>query len=464
MDFQLYKKFSESPVVLEDEHHIYVNKTTGKFYNSVTGCLHLIEQPFDGLGAKQGLQTQYKNFFAWVDQLPQNYTNDEIYRCLWLYVNYKNFRPSITKTNRKGEEFQSYKPLQQNRWNSEYYSSIEELTNELSLIEKIKIAENYHKEFKLKNIYLTPSFKIMSIEQTSKMWQDMTDIANHYGNIVHIVMEQFLMKYQNFLPAKQLQLNKEALFHFMEVKKMLPQCYEKYPYSKHSFKEYEIHWSFDEMKSHIINSFAKIKYNKGRVIVPEKMLLYKDMLAGMTDIYFDYSPSEFGIGDHKTNKQFSFHSQYDTMFKAPFETVSQCQFHIYTFQLKIYEEMISDYHQKTCREMFITKYSRDTHSFERVEIPTGGGDAKIIIKLYKDWIESCTDKYLASSLGNEIKRKIKPKYMDVFIKGLEYKVTKDVQSEKYNGNKEAGKIAYMNFIDEQIIKFKKVEQAAKKIA
>lgn len=451
MNFELYKEYSDSPVILEDDSHIYVNKTSGKFYNSVTGCLHLVENEFNQEETIKGLINQYTGFFSWLNTLVIYPTNEQILRALTLYVNYKNYRIILEqRINSKGEVYDYRKKLIE-------YLSIEDLIIELEICElehKEKIKNNPFDKFK--NIYLNNDFSIMKRNQILELWKDMTDIANHYGNIVHITMEQYLMEYQNFLPLKQIELNKEALYHFNQVKYLLSVFYKKYKYTKHSFEEYEINTDFESFRKHLIFEFEKIEYDKGRVIVPEKMLLYKDILAGMTDMYFDYCPKTFGVGDHKTNKILSIVNKYGVNFKYPFENETQSELNIYTKQLKIYQLFLERIHNKTCREMFITQYSRRTHKFKRIEIPVGTTDAEKIIEIYINWINANKEKYLSHPImGNIIKNNINPLHMDVFIKRLYHKAKYDKENTTFK-SKEQAKQIYYNFVMEQKGKFEEV--------
>lgn len=418
---QRYDELSKAPVSLNEEHHIYIDNETGKFYNSVTGVLYLITDEFNADSVIEGLIRQYKGFRQWYYEI--HGPESEFIENLSLYVNYKQFAPWEWRTW-DGEAYKA--PLKK----LSMYDSLKDFKTDYMFYAATNSVE------RKKNIYYFDD--IMSAAQIKQMWQDMTDIANHYGNIVHLTLERYFLKVQGFLDAANDYLLAQTTEHYFWIKNNYPKFIEKYYNSVHSFEEYEINENLFDLMHHIETEFKKAQIEMGRCIVPEKRLLYK-ALAGTKDVHVDIDDNYFITGDHKTNKNLSFESPYGTKMKAPFDGYDDCEMNKYTFQLSIYSYICERLMNKKAKELYITYYSRKKNVFRVFPIEYKKDEAEYLIDLYVSWIEQRKERYYASSLGPYIKQNIKEQWIDHFAKNFYYLIAK---------NKDKDKKFFVDYIDE----------------
>lgn len=406
---ELYNELSLSEIELEEEEHIYLDKE-GYFYNSVTGVLSLIKNDFKTDDVIEGLLRQYNTFFDWYKK--NGGSNNELTYYLSLYVNYRQFTEWEYSTY-QGETYKRY---------------LLKLTDFVNLFH----FKNYYEDLasknliqRKKNLYITPDYQIMSKKAIKEMWQDMTDIANHYGNIVHLTLERFLLYHQGI---KFTDHQYDAILnHFSWIKNHIGIFYNKYPHSKHSFEEYDIDCSLIQLMKHIEDQFQIHQLNMGRCVVPEKRLLYKK-LAGTTDIYVDIDNFNFGLGDHKTNKDFSMEDPYDQKLLMP-GNYQQTHYNLYRFQMNIYAFMIEKLYNKKLNFLYITYYSRKTNNFTVYDMEYNPYEADWLIENYISWITAKKEKLLSSSMGNLIESLIKPQWMDHFTKNFMYFIKSNKNSE-----------------------------------
>lgn len=414
-----YEKLSDAPVILNEEHHIYIDKKDNQFYNSVTGVLKLITEEFDQEGVIGGIRRQYTNFETWFKSI--NADESSFLEALTLYVNYKQFAPWRWKTW-EGERYKS--PIKKIK----DYSSLDEFISEYKVLEAINEIDRQ------KNIYYTD--RIMSASEIAQMWQDMTDIANNYGNIVHLTLERYLLKIQGLLDEQDVLLSQIST-HFLWIKENYPKFLEKYYNSTHSFTEYYIDLSLFDLMNHIEEEFSKAQIEMGRCVVPEKKLLYNN-LAGTKDIHVDVDDKTFITGDHKTNKDLSTESKYGIKMLKPFDSYDDCEMNKYMFQLSIYSFICEEQLNKKADYLYITYYNRYKKKFKVFDIEYKKEEAKYLIDMYGNWIEKRKNRYLSSSLGNYIKQKIKPEWMDHFAKNFYYLIDK---------NKDKSREFFIDYID-----------------
>jgi hypothetical protein len=121
-----FKRESENKVFLEEENHIYIDKKTGQFYNSVTGVFSLIKKEFDGDDAISGIQRQYKKFIDWFSYNKIN--ENHLIEYLSLYVNYRQFTDKCLKTY-QGKTYEGYVHDLRD------YASVEEFYTEYKFLE-----------------------------------------------------------------------------------------------------------------------------------------------------------------------------------------------------------------------------------------------------------------------------------------------------------------------------------------
>lgn len=430
----LFEELSYSEVFLEEDNHIYINKVTGKFYNSVTGLLSLIKNEFNQDEAIKGITRQYQTFLSWFNfsKIP----SEHLIEYLSLYINYRQF------TVREEKEFEGRKY-------SGYAMQLKDYVTPSEFYIEYSFLKETQEIKRKKNIYIGQDGKLMNKASILEMWKDMTDIANHYGNIVHVTLEREILEKQGLLDLKNDVLLQAIQDHFFWIKKHLPLFYEKYPNSNHSFEEYELNCTLGELMTHIIIEFYKVHQFVGRCIVPEKRLLYKN-LTGTKDIHEDIDGYLFNTGDHKTNKDFSFTSEYNQRLLAPFNHLVQSEFNLYTLQLSIYSFMVEQVYNKKLNGQYITYYNRKYGAFKKFEIPYLKDEAEVLIQLNTDWIEERKKRFLCSSLGGLIEATIKPIWMDHFAKSFYY----FVKSSKEKGDTDVK--VFKDFIFQYEHKYKNV--------
>ena len=431
----LYEILSVAPITLNDEHHIYIHKETKEFYNSVTGALSLFKPKFNEKEILNGLSTQYSNFHIWYFKEKQG-RPDLFVESLINWVNYKNYR-TPTGIGRYGKQFRR---LQE-------YASVEELNNELEYHKAV------YKTDKEKNIYLNESLLPFSKMEMKEMWVYLTDIANHYGNLVHITNERLLLKQQGIVNEG---LYKQMLFHYFEMERLLGETKTKFPHSQHSFKQYYIGVSINEFIEFLEQRFMAVKFDSGRCVVPEKMLLHKK-LAGMTDLYIDIDDNNFDIGDHKTNKNYTYTSAYGDTLLYPFNNYDNCEHNLYTFQTNIYTNMIEHSTGKKGREMWIIYFDRSKMDYDLKIIERKKEEAEYIIETFHTWQDGLRTKFLSSSLGEMIKQNIPEIWMNHFLKQLYYDIEDKKMRNELDQDKVKWKKTYMKFIEDYVVIHKKVK-------
>jgi hypothetical protein len=441
---KLFKKLSASDVYLDEEHHIYISTKDEKtFFNSVTGSLELIKPKFDDRGALEGLGKQYANFYKWYFN-ERNYHMDNFVESLYLWVNYKEFRDPTGEGHNweTGKKYLTYPKLAE-------YPTLD------SLILKLKFLQFKHQLSKYKNIYISPENKIFTSGEMKGMWKMMTDIANHYGNIVHITNERYIWIKQNmlkddvFLPV--------IINHYTEMYKLLKLTRVLYPHSLHSFEIYYINQdksgnlnTLHEFVKYLENEFSKVKFDWGRCIVSEKRLIYTKpnsnlplglrTLTGTMDVYVDIDETTFDVGDHKTNKEYTFKSNYgqkligNGLLTLPqfekynvFSEYDACEHELYTLQLNIYAFMIEKSSLKKNRDYWITYFNRKTMKYEKIIVPDRIDKAESLIEFYFDWMAWINERYSGSSLGPTIDNLIPTHWRGHFMKHFHNMIDREVQ-------------------------------------
>lgn len=433
-----YEELNKSEVFLEEENHIYIHKKTGKFFNSVTGVISQFSNEFNEKGVISGLRQQYNNFYTWFFNI-QKGNPEEFIAALSKYVNYCQFTDKETAIW-QGQEYQRYvKKITD-------YNSIEEFLTEYLYLEEI-----YSNRIKrLKNIYIGPDVQIMSASDISGMWKDMTNIANHYGNMVHLILERFLLKKQGVLDDGILLGSIST--HYFWIRQHLPIFYDKYPYSTHSFEEYELDLALNDLIIDVETEFEKLSIPLGMYTIPERRLLYRN-LAGTKDVDTHLDLVFFNTGDHKTNKDLSKESHFNEKMKPPFDSYEDSHLNHYTFQLSTYSLMQERSVGKKLKDQYITYYNRKRGKFEVFPIEYKKEEADFLINYYDEWIEERKKRYLSSSLGHYIREKIKPEWMDHFAKNFYYCIAE-------NKDKDKGKNFYIEYINNYVEKHKNIKYTA----
>lgn len=440
-NYELFTELSKSEVFLEDSQHVYIHKKTKERFLSVTTVLNLIKHKLDKQPIQTGLTKQYETFFEWADAI--HLPPYKIPRFLHLYVNYKNFRPYVIKQNYKGEEYKAYKKL--NKYEYPTFLHFEREFNDL---------ENQHKHLiaKFKNIYLNSQGQIMTKKEMDVFWQDITDIANIYGTMIHEIVEQYILLKQYFINHNP-QIEQDIYNNFLLLKEKNRIFAEKYKYSHHTFEEYVINTEYKDFKEHVISSFLSLKPNLGRICVPEKILYYpKYKLCGTQDVYVDLSPSAFDIGDHKTNKEFTYESEYALTLKRPFNHLDQSDLNLYNLQLSTYALMNEATLGKKLNNLWISYYNRSTHSFQKIDLNPLKEEAQELLELFKKHTETRHALYLKNGILDDVP--------DIFhnhlIKGIDDYVEQLKEQGKLSENKDKNRELIVEYKKQYLIRQEKL--------
>lgn len=387
-----YDTISYSPVVLEEEQHVYIHKVTNERFTSVTTVLSLVKNEFPH-GVKGAIVKQYQKFVKWLNKKNYYYTTDKKFflRCFELYLNYKNFRPysiSSFRDKKTGElkEIKRYKNLSA-------YHTIADFLDEFLELEESNIVD------RKKNIYLNKDGTVMSEDVMQQMWYDITDVANIYGTMVHEIVEQYILLKQRFVDQNNIE--KVIGDRFTHLRLFLDSL--DYPHSPHAFSEYFIDVDIETFKNHIIDSFNSLGCDLGRVCVPERLMFNeKFKVSGMCDVFIEHCDKYFSIGDHKTNKNFTTESLYGNKLKAPFEHMDECDLVLYNLQLSIYALLYELESGKTLKNMWISYYSRRDKEFRYIELQYLKADALKLITLHKNFLEQKNVVYNERGILNEV--------------------------------------------------------------
>lgn len=380
-----YNKILESPVYLEEEQHVYIHKVTGERYTSVTTVLSLVKNEFPH-GVKAAIVKQYQKFIGWLNKRGYDYHTDKEFflKCIELYVNYKEFRP-YTEATWKGKSMKRYK-------NISAYKTIEDFLDEFLDLEENNVVE------RKKNVYLNSDGSIMNVDEMQQFWYDITDVANIYGTMVHEIVEQYILLKQTFI--HELNIEKVISDRFKHLHLFLNSL--DYTHSPHAFAEYYIKMDVESFKSHIIDSFNALGCDLGRVCVPERLMFNEEFkVCGMCDVFIEHSDTHHSIGDHKTNKDFTFASKYGNKLKAPFSHYDECDLILYNLQLSIYSLLYELETGSILESMWISYYSRTTNQFQKIELENLRDDAMKLITLHKNFLDEKIVKYNEKGILNE---------------------------------------------------------------
>lgn len=433
-NYDLYQKYSEADVWLEENQHVYIHKKTQERFISMTTALKLIKTPLAEQDILDGLTRQYTTFFEWAKNI--NLPFYKIPRLLHLYVNYKNFRPYVM-AEYKRKPYKKYKKL-----------NTLEYPNFLIFEREFLPLERKHKSEieRFKNIYLNQDGSKMNRVQIKEFWQDITDIANVYGTMVHEIVEQYILLKQFFI-TKNHKIEQNIHTNFLKLKELDQLFEKKYKYTLHTFEEYKIDCSYEEFKEHIISSFLSLNCNLGRVCVPEKVLYYeKYKICGTEDVYVDLTETDCDIGDHKTNKNLTTESEYDTYYKYPFNYLQQCEFNTYSFQMSGYGVINQEVGKKKVNNLWISYYNRQPNAFQLYEIPFLEKEAKEIFRIFKNYL----DKRLEVYLKNGILQDVPTEYHNHLIKIIDDDIQKRTENKTISKSKRENKKYYQQLVKDYI--------------
>ena len=186
-----------------------------------------------------------------------------------------------------------------------------------------------------------PKYVGLSQSDILDVWQKENDEANHYGTMVHEIVEDYLMANKFYFPK-------------------------------------------NDFEKAVIQAYDELGVDEGREIFPERIMFSAEYkLAGMTDLLIDISDELFDIGDWKTNKEFNYFSKYNNFLLAPFEHLQDCQYVVYTLQLSIYALMYEMESGKKCRQLWAAHFNKETLKFQKIPLFYMKNEAKKLLKLHE---------------------------------------------------------------------------------
>jgi hypothetical protein len=424
----LYNKFVYSPVFLEENLHVYVHKDTGKIYNSVTTALSLFKSGFEKSNIIDAIINQYANFEKWY--YSNNGNSDNYVDILKLYITYNKDREYKKVTTNRGE-FKIYKKLKE-------YESINELVNELLLAKE----KNPNKK---KAVYLDGQNKILDKDSILKIWDDTNILSRHYGHFIHETLELYLLEIQ------KIQTNTVNRLSSIKTKfdslKTLYESIDK-THNEDFFLPYDIEMSAFAFKDYIVSEFQKLDIDLGLAIVPERVLFSPTYeICGTMDLDIIFSDKDFSIGDHKTNKRFTFDNEYGKFYKEPFDYLEETDYNTYSFQLNTYGYINEIDYDRNFKEAWITYFDREKKSFDYIKIPRRLDWGQTVLESFKNFQDTYKEKYLTSGMLDGVDSR----YHNFLTK----EIYSDVENRKSLGkidlsDKKANREYYDNFINNKI--------------
>lgn len=440
----IFRELSDAPVWLEEDQHIYIEKINKVRFSSVTTILSLIKNKFDP-SIKDNIVKQYKKFIKQLNKLGLSHKDDpKLFN--WLIVHYQSYKQFLPQEIRfwNGKSYQKPKTIDQ-------FEDIEDLRVTLLYLKES------HTLDRLKTTYLKTSGKPMTADEMQQFWDAITKIANVYGTLVHEICEQYILKKQGFLFTSTLEERiKKGYSDTIQLQK---KYWNKklFKNSNYVFEEYIITKSLSDFKKTIIDAFKALQWDLGYVCVPEKIVNDKDyQISGTADIYSYYSPQYFGIKDHKTNKEFTYKSNFGNKLKAPFSSLDECDFNLYALQLSIYAYIIEKNTGGQLRDMAISYFSRKKLNFTHINIPYRKEEALTLLDLYRSKLYK-----LEQTLGKKpIFDHVPPEYKN----NLYFKVNSLIEEHRmtdfYKGKtKKEISDWFLNYINDYITINKKIDAA-----
>lgn len=417
----LFNKFSQSPVYLEEHNHVYVHKETGVLYNSVTTALSLLKEDFDKDNIIDAIIKQYNNFISWYRK--NNGNEEHLGELLFDYIMYGKKRPFQIFNGKK-----IFKALSK-------YETIIDLSAELWKIKK----ENPNPT--LKGFYLKPDNTVMSKEEILKVWEITNLLSRHYGHMIHESLELYFLEIQGF-PVDRVKKLKNIQEKHRDLNALLLNVDRHY--NNGFFSVYDLDLNALDFMEWIIHKFKQINPYKGTVIIPEKVNFSPTFeICGTTDVEVVFDDIDFEIEDHKTNKEFTFVNEYDKFLKSPVDDMPETSFSTYSLQLNIYGYIQEIEFGRRFKGARVTYFDRKKKEFDLIELPILLDKAEIVLRNFKQFQDEWKEKFrLSGILDNSPSN-----YHNVLTKRL----FDDIEKRKKNGTidlnaKQENKLYYKEFV------------------
>lgn len=376
MNKDLFNKYSESEVYLEETNHVYVHKKSGMLYNSVTTALSLLKSDFDKETIIDSIIKQYSNFIKWYKKV--NGKEEYLKDLLFDYIMYGKQRP-----------YQLYE-------SKKIYKSLNKYNTAQELFEELQIIKQKSEPIMLKGFYLNSDNTIMSKEQILNIWNTTNILSRHYGHIIHESLELFFLdvqgiKIDRFKKISNIQSKYDQL-------KTVLQNIDK-GYNTEFFSLYELDLSAIEFMEWIINKFKQIRPYNNEVVIPEKVNFSPTYeICGTTDVEVVLDDINFEIEDHKTNKSFTFNNEYGKTLKYPVEDLEESSFSTYSLQLNIYGHIQETEFERQFKGARITYFDRQKKEFQLIELPIMLDKAKLVLDNFLNFQNTYKEMYRTSGI------------------------------------------------------------------
>lgn len=380
INLELFNRYSKSEVYLEEHNHVYVHKTTGNLYNSVTTALSLLKSEFEKENIIVAIQRQYTNFIQWYRK--NNGREENLPELLFNYIMYGKKRPYTMYNDKK-----IYKALTK-------YSSPEELSIELESIKSLNL------NTLLKGFYLNRDHTVMSQSQILEIWDATNLLSRHYGHMIHESLELNFLSIQGF-PVDKMQKLISIQQKYKDLADLLSSIDKGF--NKQFFSVYELHMPALEFMEWIIYKFNQIRPYKGEIIIPEKVnFSSRYEICGTTDVELVTNEIDFEIEDHKTNKEFTFVNEYNKFLKEPFDDIPETSFATYGLQLNIYGLIQEQEFGRRFNGARVTYFNRVNKEFELIELPVQLDVAEKVLQNFKNFQDTHKERFQISGIFDKI--------------------------------------------------------------
>lgn len=377
---ELFKKYSESAVYLEEHNHVYVHKQTGMLYNSVTTALSLLKSDFEKDNIIDAIIKQYNNFINWYRKSGGN--EEFLKDLLFDYIMYGKQRSYTTYQDKK------------------IYKSLTKYSNPQELADELQVIKEKSEPILLKGFYLNPDNTVMTKSQILEIWDATNMLSRHYGHMIHESLELFFLDTQGF-PIDRVKKIQNIQSKYDQLNDLL-NSFNK-GYNKQFFSVYELDMSAIEFMQWIIHKFKEIRPYKNEVIIPEKVNFSPTyQICGTTDVEVVFNDVEFEIEDHKTNKSFTFNNEYGKTLKFPMDDMEESSFSTYSLQLNIYGHIQEVEFGRQFKGARITYFDRQKKEFELIELPIMLDKAKMVLDHFLNFQTEYKEKYRLSGIFNGI--------------------------------------------------------------
>ncbi|MEY3403432.1 MAG: Cedratvirus [Cyanobacteriota bacterium] len=420
---ELFKKYSESEVYLEEINHVYVHKKTGNLYNSVTTALSLLKSDFEKDNVIDAIINQYNKFIAWY--IKAGGDKSQMKSLLFDYIIYGKLRPYERYNDKK-----IYKALTK-------YSSPNELAQEL------KIIKAANPNIQLKGFYLNDDDTVMTKEEILNIWEATNMLSRHYGHMIHESIELHFLDVQGFsdplFKMKKIQGIQEKYSELIEILEKVGKGN-----NKDFFSVYNMDLSPIDFMNWIVYKFNQVRPYKNEVIVPEKVNFSPTYeICGTTDVEVIFDDINFEIEDHKTNKSFTFENEYGKNLKEPCEDMPETSFSTYGLQLNIYGHIQEKEFGRQFKGARITYFDRQKKEFELIELPIMLDRAEMVLKHFLNFQNTYKERFRVSGIFDGIPEN----HHNVLTKLLYEDIEKKRKSGKLDfEDKETNRLHYKEFV------------------